>query len=87
MQAWFFLTPIVYPPATAERELADYPTLVRLYNDMPMAVVVRMYRNLLYDLRMPRLIDFGLLSAFAVVALLLGWWIFDRFEGRFAEVL
>jgi lipopolysaccharide transport system permease protein len=87
MQGWFFLTPIVYPPATVERELADYPTLVRIYNDMPMAVVVRMYRNLLYDLRMPRLIDFGLLSAFAVTALLFGWWIFDRFEGRFAEEL
>jgi lipopolysaccharide transport system permease protein len=87
MQGWFFLTPIVYPPSTVERELADYPTLVRIYNDMPMAVVVRMYRNLLYDLRMPRLIDFGLLSAFALTALLLGWWIFDRFEGRFAEEL
>jgi ABC-type polysaccharide/polyol phosphate export permease len=52
-----------------------------------MAVVVRMYRYLLYDLRMPRLIDFGLLTMYAVIALLAGWRLFDRLEGRFAEEL
>jgi ABC-type polysaccharide/polyol phosphate export permease len=87
VQAWFFSTPIVYPLALAERQLADHPTILRIYNDLPMAVVVRIYRNLMYDLRMPRLIDFGLLTGYAVVALLVGWWIFDRLEGRFAEEL
>lgn len=87
VQAWFFSTPIVYPLVIAERQLADHPTLLRIYNDLPMAVVVRIYRNLMYDLRMPRLIDFGLLTGYAAVALLVGWWIFDRLEGRFAEEL
>lgn len=87
VQAWFFSTPIVYPIAIAERQLADRPTVLRIYNDLPMAVVVRIYRNLMYDLRMPRLIDYGLLAGYAIVALLVGWWIFDRLEGRFAEEL
>ena len=87
VQALFFLTPIVYTPDLVERELAAYPTLVRIYNDLPMAVVVRIYRNLLYDLRMPRLIDYGLLAAYALVAVAVGWWLFDRLEGRFAEEL
>jgi ABC-2 type transport system permease protein len=87
LQAWFFATPIVYAPQLVADRLADRPTLLRIYNDVPLTVVVRMYRNLLYDLRMPRLIDFGLLSVYAVAALLIGWWIFDRFEGRFAEEL
>jgi ABC-type polysaccharide/polyol phosphate export permease len=87
LQGWFFSTPIVYPPELAAERLGDYPTVLRVYNDLPMAVVVRIYRNLLYDLRMPRLIDYGLLAVYAVVALLVGWWIFDRFEGRFAEEL
>jgi ABC-2 type transport system permease protein len=87
VQAWFFSTPIVYPLAIAERQLADHPTLLRIYNDLPMAVIVRIYRNLMYDLRMPRLVDYGLLAGYAVVALLVGWWIFDRLEGRFAEEL
>ncbi len=86
VQVWFFSTPIVYTPELVERELADYPTLVRIYNDLPMAVVVRIYRNLLYDLRMPRLIDYGLLSAYASL-LLVRMVAVRRLEGRFAEEL
>jgi len=87
LQGWFFLTPIVYPPHLVETRLADYPTLLRIYNNVPTTVVVRMFRNLLYDLRMPRLLDFGVLTVWAVVVLLAGWWVFDRLEGRFAEEL
>lgn len=87
VQAWFFATPIVYPLSLVEERLADHPTFLRIYNDLPMAVAVRIYRNLMYDLRMPRLLDFGLLTGYALVALLAGWWIFDKLEGRFAEEL
>jgi lipopolysaccharide transport system permease protein len=86
-QAWFFSTPIVYSQLLVEEQLANRPNVLRIYNDLPFAVVVRMYRNLMFDLRMPRLIDFGLLTGYAIVALLIGWWIFDRLEGRFAEEL
>jgi ABC-2 type transport system permease protein len=86
-QAWFFSTPIVYPLDLVERRLADRPTLLRIYNDLPMSVVVRIYRNLMYDLRAPRLLDYGLLTVYAFGALAIGWWIFDRLEGRFAEEL
>jgi len=54
---------------------------------LPMTVIVRIFRNLMFDLRMPRLIDFGLLTGYAIVALTVGWWLFDRHEGRFAEEL
>ena len=87
IQAWFFSTPIVYTPVLVERELVNYPTIVRIYNDLPMAVIVRIFRNLMYDLRMPRLIDYGLLTGYALVALFAGWWLFDKLEGRFAEEL
>ena len=87
VQAWFFSTPIVYPIDLVESRLADRPTILRIYNDLPMTVVVRIYRHLLYDLRMPRLVDLGMLTAYAAVAVLAGWWIFDRLEGRFAEEL
>ncbi|MEO6654435.1 MAG: ABC transporter permease [Ilumatobacteraceae bacterium] len=87
VQAWFFSTPIVYPPDLVVKRLADHPNIVRIFNDLPMAVVVRVYRNLLYDLRMPRLIDYGLLTVYGAVALFFGWWLFDKLEGRFAEEL
>ena len=86
-QAWFFLTPIVYTPQLVDEQLGDHPTILRLYHNQPMAVVVRVYRNLMYDLRMPRMIDLGMLAVFAIVTVLIGWWVFDRFEGRFAEEL
>ena len=87
VQAWFFSTPIVYPPSLVARELAGRPTILRIYNDLPMAVIVRIFRNLMFDLRMPRLIDYGLLTGYAAVAVLTGWWLFDKLEGRFAEEL
>jgi ABC-2 type transport system permease protein len=87
VQAWFFSTPIVYGQNLVERELADHRTILRIYNDLPMVVVVRIYRNLMYDLRWPRLIDYGLLTVYALIAFLAGWWIFDKLEGRFAEEL
>lgn len=87
VQAWFFSTPIVYDPSLVENRLADYPTVVRIYNDLPMAVVVRIFRDLMFDLRMPRLIDYGLMGAYALTVLLFGWWLFDKLEGRFAEEL
>jgi homopolymeric O-antigen transport system permease protein len=85
VQAWFFLTPLVYPARLAEERLPAWA--FRIYSDLPMAVAARMFRNELYDLRMPRLLDFVLLAGYGVVALAIGWWIFNRLEGRFAEEL
>jgi ABC-type polysaccharide/polyol phosphate export permease len=85
LQAWFFATPVVYPPHLVVDRLPS--SLVWVYHGMPLTVAVRIYRDLMYELRMPRLVDFGLLTAYAVIALLAGWWIFDKLEGRFAEEL
>jgi homopolymeric O-antigen transport system permease protein len=87
VQAWFFSTPIVYGPSFVADKLAAHPTVLRIYNDLPMAVIVRIYRNLMFDLRWPRLIDYGLLSVYALIVFFIGWWIFDKLEGRFAEEL
>lgn len=85
VQAWFFSTPVVYPPSLVEGRLPA--GVLRIYNDLPMAVAVRIFRDLMYHERMPRLLDFGLLAAYAIAVLLAGWWIFDKLEGRFAEEL
>jgi ABC-type polysaccharide/polyol phosphate export permease len=84
-QAWFFATPVVYPPKLVDDQFAGW--VVRIYNDLPMAVVARIFRNLMYDLRMPRLIDFGMLAGYALISVAIGWWMFDKLEARFAEEL
>jgi ABC-2 type transport system permease protein len=86
-QGWFFLTPIVYMPVLVDEQLAGHRTILRIYHNQPIAVVVRIYRNILYDLRMPRPVDLATLTGFALLSVLLGWWVFDRYEPRFAEEL
>lgn len=85
LQGWFFATPIVYPDYLVQEHLSVWQA--RIYNNVPMTVAVRIFRNLMFDLRMPRLLDFATLAGFSVVVMLLGWWLFDRLSGRFAEEL
>ena len=84
-QAWFFTTPIVYPASIAEERIPAWA--FRIFENLPMAVTVRVFRRLLYDLRIPALTDWGLMTGYSVAALFAGWWVFRRLEGRFAEEL
>jgi ABC-type polysaccharide/polyol phosphate export permease len=84
-QAWFFMTPLVYPPSVVRERVPGW--LFRLFDNAPMAVTARVFRNLVYDLRFPDWADWGLMAGYGVVALLAGWWVFTRLEGRFAEEL
>ena len=85
-QLWFFGTPVVYPASLLEgRNIPGW--LLRAYNDLPMAVAARLFRALLYDLKFPRLLDFGLLGGYGVAMLAIGWLVFSKLSGRFAEEL
>jgi len=85
MQVWFYATPIVYPFSYV-RDNAS-PALETLYRLNPMERFVTVFRNLLYDNRLPTLADSGFVVAAAVVSLVLGWAVFRRYEGRLAEEL
>jgi ABC-2 type transport system permease protein len=85
LQAWFFLTPIIYPVQTVYNKI--HGPAARIYTFNPMFRYVETYRNLLYDNRGPKLIDCLYLLVTAVVMLIIGQWIFQRFENRLAEEL
>lgn len=84
-QVWFFVTPIVYSPALVEPRLPDW--LYAIYSHLPMTIAVSMYRDLLYDRRMPPALDFVYLGVVAAITLVIGWRIFARLAPRFAEEL
>lgn len=84
-QLWFFGTPIVYPASLVADEVS--PGVLRLYEANPMAVFVRAFRNVLYELRWPTLSQFAFMTALAATSLLLGLWVFGRLSPRFAEEL
>jgi ABC-type polysaccharide/polyol phosphate export permease len=80
MMIWFYLTPIIYPIATAKR----FATFVKLN---PMTELTNCFRAVLYYGKFPTAVDLGVSVAFASFALAIGWTVFNRLQGGFAEEL
>jgi ABC-2 type transport system permease protein len=93
LQMWFYLTPILYPVSyiqAQEGRLADEGSdlpLVAVFKLNPMEHFVTLFRNLLYDNRLPDATDVLVCGASAVVMLGAGLWLFGRYESRLAEEL
>ena len=85
LQAWFFLTPIVYGVDLVNGK-ASKP-VARLYTFNPMVRYVETYRDLLYDNRGPTLVNCVYLIGTAAIVLAIGMAIFRRYESRLAEEL
>jgi ABC-type polysaccharide/polyol phosphate export permease len=89
MLAWFFLTPIFYTielvPATLEigGMVLDLRRLVYILN--PMASIINMYRDLLYWGYRTDLDFFLRTAATSFAVLIVGYWFFARYSGRFGE--
>lgn len=93
LQAWFYLTPIIYPITlvedkewTASRVVGDV-TVLDLYRTNPMERFVAVFRSLLYDNRLPATDDVLWVVAWTMVVAAVGIWLFGRHEKRLAEVL
>jgi lipopolysaccharide transport system permease protein len=89
MLAWFFLTPVFYTarqlPATYELWGYDLPVQRILYILNPMASLINVYRDLLYNGYRTD-IDFFIRTALtALLALGFGYWFFTRYSDRFGE--
>jgi ABC-type polysaccharide/polyol phosphate export permease len=90
LQVWFYSTPVVYPltvvPRTVELFGLDLPARA-LYELNPMVRFVEIYRDLLYDLRLPPVGDVAYVLAASAVALVIGLVTFNRLEPKLAEEL
>ena len=85
----FFLTPILYPVSTVPTTLHLGETLVvplrPLYFLNPIAGLVQSYQNIFFFGREPHWIHLGTVTVCAAVALVGGWWVFDRLRDSLAE--
>jgi ABC-type polysaccharide/polyol phosphate export permease len=92
-QIWFYLTPIVYPIGLVAQQSQDLGPLIGsfslldLYQLNPMERFAEVFRNLLYDNRMPDLATMLACVAWAAVAFLVGGAVFSRHSTRLAEAL
>jgi ABC-type polysaccharide/polyol phosphate export permease len=85
----FFLSPILYPVSTVPTTLrlgeALTVPLRPLYFLNPIAGLVQSYQNIFFFGRQPHWIHLGMVTLCAVVALVIGWQVFDRLRDSLAE--
>jgi len=88
LQALFYSAPIVYPlrfvPEHATLLGVELP-LKFLYRLNPLVRLIGAYRDVLYNLRFPDVVDLAYVGAWAVGSIVVGLWVFGRLEGRLAE--
>ena len=82
LQIWFYATPIVYPLDVVPEGRVRF-----FYSLNPMVRFAEAYRDCLYDLRFPPLLDVLYLVGVSVGALTLGMLLFARLEPKLAEEL
>ncbi len=94
LQFWFYLTPILYPVTLVQSQsdkigglLGTPITLYDVYRLNPMEPFVAIFRNLLYDNRLPDLAPVLAASAWALVFVVAGYLLFWRKEKMLAELL
>jgi len=84
MQVWFYATPIVYPISLVA---VHHANLLSIYRLNPLERFTEVFRNTMYDGRWPSLANTLYVVLVSVVALVIGYLIFKRYEGRLAEEL
>ncbi len=90
MQAWFFLTPIVY----TYRDLPEKATLfgvtfnpqLWLFRLNPMASIINTYQDLLYNGALTRFDFLARTAVTALLTLIFGYWFFTKHSRRFGEM-
>ena len=92
-QAWFYLTPILYPISLVEAQSARTGalfagvTIMDIYQLNPMVQFVEVFRNLMYDNRLPTLTTLLPCIVWTVIAIVIGSWVFEHNQSKLAEAL
>jgi ABC-2 type transport system permease protein len=93
LQAWFYLTPVVYPSSLVLAQSDKFGPLFGgitfwdLYRLNPLENFLDVFRSLLYDNRLPTGDSVLRVLIWTVVSLVIGAWVFARHQDRLAEEL
>lgn len=94
LQFWFYLTPVLYPVELVETQstalggfLGTPITLLDLYTLNPVEGFIEIFRNLLYDNRLPGFSTVIVALVWTVSAIGFGTWIYSKKEKMLAELL
>lgn len=81
VMAWQYLTPVMYSDTMIPEKLRP------IFNLNPMTPIIKAYRTILYEAKVPDLSTLLWALALGVVVLVIGWLIFSYLKRRFAEEL
>ena len=81
VMAWQFLTPVLYATEMVPERFQP------IYRLNPMTPVISAYRTVLYYKSFPDLSTMMSSLLMGVASVVIGWFVFDKLERRFAEVL
>lgn len=93
LQLGMYLTPVVYPLSLVQEQsdkigpLIGNITVMDLYTLNPMERFLSIFRDLLYNNRLPDLGDSIFCAFAALIAFALGWLVFRKNERKLAEIL
>lgn len=81
LMALFYATPIVY---SLDMIPSQYKFIMNLN---PMASIIQSYRDILFYKRLPNFEQLGLVFLISMIVLIIGYFVFKRFERNFVEEL
>jgi ABC-2 type transport system permease protein len=81
LQAWFFVTPVIWPPSQAPESIKPWLLL------NPISPFIRSYHQAIYDLRVPEAHLVGVCLLLGASMFLAGYAGFNRLKARIAEEL
>jgi ABC-type polysaccharide/polyol phosphate export permease len=91
MQAWFFLTPIIYPIKRLPDQVSlmgiQFNPQVWLFRLNPMASIINTYQDILYYGTLTTLDFLSRTALTALIVLVIGYWVFRKYSGRFGEIV
>lgn len=88
LQLWMYLSPIIYPVTLVERVAAEHGEwILTVYRLNPIERFAAVFRDLLYNNRLPAPDDVLFCVGVSAVVFAVGFWVFVRKEKQLAEVL
>jgi ABC-2 type transport system permease protein len=85
LQVLFYAAPIIYPIQVLAS--SGHSRVIPYYRLNPLERFTEIFRNTLYDGRMPTLTNTLYVCGWALAVLVIGYLVFQRYEGRLAEEL
>lgn len=79
MTAWFYFTPVVYPKTMIPPKMENFFSL------NPMKLFIDVYHDIFYYNSQPTIMGACMCVGVALLSLIIGWIVFSKLQGRFAE--